>query len=135
MRKKLSPKKYAQLLLSLVEGKKKKEAGEIIKKFALFLKKNGVLTLAPRIIDNYERIMAEREGKAKLQIYSAFLLSKNNREGLVGLAKKYFQQDKFEVQEKVYAGLGSGFVLSCNNKIIDLSIDNILNNLEKKLKS
>ena len=135
MKQKLSPKKYAQLLIALTKNKKKGETKETIKKFALFLKKNGALALAPRIIANYEKILLEQEGKVKLEIYSAFKLSKNNREDLIGLAKKYLQKDKFEVQEKVFAGLGSGFVLSCDNKLIDFSLESILNNLEKKLKS
>lgn len=133
--KKLSPKKYAELLMDLTMGKKKGEVGKVIENFANFLKKNGVLSLAPEIIDNFEKLCLAREGKSGLEITSARRLSVKNRKNIIVLAEKCFDEKKFEIKEEVDEKLAGGFIIKSNNRIVDMSLSGLLNRLEKTIKT
>ena len=135
MKKKLSPKKYAELLINLTAGKKKSEIGKAIGNFANFLKKNGALSLAPEIIGIFERMCLAQEGKSKLEIKSARRLSARNRKNIVNLAERLFNEKKFEINEKVEEGLKGGFILKSNNRIVDMSLRGLLGAMEKSLRA
>ena len=133
MKRKLSIKKYAQLFLELTAGRQKDGMAEIVKKFALFLKRNAALALADQILAEYEKMFLAGEGKTKLEIQTGYALSAKNKKALVKMAKIYFKQDNFEVEESVLDGVRGGAILRSDNKILNLSLDWVLGVLENNM--
>jgi len=135
MKKKISAKKYAQLLLLLTSGKDQKEISWIVKNFVSRLKKDANLNLAEQITDEFEKMFLARQGKAKLEITSAFKLSADNRREIETLAERLLGEERFETSERLDERLKGGFILRSNNRVVNLSLENTLNNLERNLKA
>lgn len=133
--KKLTAKKYAQLLFELTKGKSKKEVDEMVKKFAALLKRKSALSLAPEISRLFNELALNSENKAGLKIRTPKKLSKALLEKIERASKDLFKKDGFEKEVIITDGITSGVILECGYQIVNLTSDYFLKNLETKLKS
>ena len=126
---KITPKQYA---ISLYETTKNVDEFKIekrIKNFVGILKKNNDLSLANKIVDEYNKYHRSLKNISKIEITSS---DKLNSEILNKIIQKF--ENQIEVEEKIDASLINGIMIKIDDDVlIDGSIKRKLENLRKEL--
>jgi len=131
---KISTKQYAQGLLEALEGKKKDEVKQIIKKFVDALALNRDFKKADKIIEEYIKLSNEKDGVIEVDIKSTQAMDKE----VSGLVKNYIKEltdaKKIRIIETEDKNLLGGLVLKYEDKIIDGSLKTKLSSLKDEMK-
>ena len=126
---KITPKQYA---ISLYETTKNVDEFKIekrIKNFVDILKKNNDLSLANKIVDEYNKYHRNLKGISKIEITSS---NKLNSEILNKIIQKF--ENQIEVEERIDESLINGIVVKIDDDVlIDGSVRRKLENLKKEL--
>ncbi len=126
---KITPKQYA---ISLYETTKNVEEFKIekrIKNFVNILKKNNDLSLADKIIDEYNKYHRNQKNISKIEITSS---NKLDSKILNKIIQKF--KNQIEVEEKIDKSLINGIVIKIDDDVlIDGSVKRRLEDLEKEL--
>jgi len=110
---KYSPRQYAEVLLSALEGKLEKERKEILKRFVSVLAKNRDLSRLGAILCELEREFFKKSGMKKIWVESVSPLS-------VGLRKEIEAAvgGKTYLHEKINPSLLAGIRILINDELL-----------------
>ncbi|MFA6255176.1 MAG: ATP synthase F1 subunit delta [Patescibacteria group bacterium] len=129
---KISAKKYAISLFEAVQDLDHKQADKVIKKFVLVLAKNQALSLAPKIIEEFENYSRQKQGIQKVEIKTARPLSKSDEKEITSQLKKRLGKE-IQAEKIVDESLIGGMIIKIGDNLIDGSIKMQLINLKNNL--
>lgn len=119
----------AKVLLKIVNNNPK-EYQKSIDDFILFCKKTKITYLLKSCLYYFSIILKRQNDQKKFKIISSFQIDEN----ILRDIKNRIGADNSEITESVCDNkIGSGFIVSYNNKIIDASLNENLNLLKNKI--
>jgi len=126
---KIKPKIYAELLLESIKEKadKKKVAANLWH----MLQKNKQYRDLPKILDILEIESAKAEGKILAKVYSEKILTADEEKEIIGQLKHKFNKDI--VIKNILKTSTTGVIIKVEDMIIDLSLENKISRLKKKI--
>lgn len=122
----------ATALYEASKNRKGKELDMVIANFSNYLSQHHLVSMIPSILVNLESIHFKVEGIVATKLISKEELPQSEVKKIVDLVKKNTKQEvvvKTEIDEDLLGGV----VVKYNDKIIDMSIRQQLNNLAKQL--
>jgi F-type H+-transporting ATPase subunit delta len=132
---KISARQYASCLLELLEGKKKEEAKEIIKKFVALLAKRRELGRQSELVAALEAAWNEKRGELPIVLESTRKLEKSSQSKIGAYLEKKSGAAKVTITEVLNEKLLGGFVLRYGDRVLDGSLKNNLDNLRNKIRN
>ncbi len=123
--------KYAQALYYIAKDKSEKEQEGFFDNFIKLLKRNGHLSLLPKILKNLNEISLKEHKKDKIDFIVSDEKFKDKYKEKIKDYKKYLNL-KQEVQTKVDDAIVGGFIIRTKDTIIDGSYRRGLVNLYNK---
>ena len=129
---KFNHRQYAQALHEALADTASKDQDKVIENFIEVLKAKGDLAEYEKIIAAYEVYDREQRGVTEVEVTTAEGSSKINK-SLIDDLNKIVGSD-IEVKEKVDSNLIGGVVIRAGDTLIDASIKNQLEQLQKNLK-
>lgn len=126
---KVPPTELVQLIVDVVGGSGADEHG---RNFLNTLAANRRLNLLPEISSMFEKLRAEVENIADVEVTSAVELSPEQRERLAGALKKRLKRD-VRLHCNVDASLIGGAIVRCGDLVIDGSLKARLERLASQL--
>jgi F-type H+-transporting ATPase subunit delta len=130
----ISPQKYAQALLELLE-KDEENAQAIISDFVRVLAKNNDLRLAPKIVEKFGEAFDLKSGLTQAEAITAKTADEETRNRITEFLLKETGAKKAEVKNRVNKNILGGFILKYGDKIMDASLKTKLENLKNKMKA
>lgn len=130
--KKNQAKILAAGLYQASRDKKGKELDNIISNFSDYLSQHHLVSMIPSILAELESIHFKAEGIVAAKITSKEELPQAEVKKIADLVKSKTKQT-VEVKTETDEDLIGGAVVKYNDKIIDMSLKNQLNNLAKQL--
>lgn len=103
------------------------------KKVARFLSQRRLLSKAPEILSQLEKIKNREEGVVQATIWSAEKLSREDRTRIEHFLKKHHKAKAVALREKVDAKIIGGVKIETDNEVMDFSIRNRINKLKEHL--
>jgi F-type H+-transporting ATPase subunit delta len=126
---KITPKQYAISLYETTKNVDKFKVEKRIENFVDILKKNNDLSLADKIINEYNKYHRDLRGISKIEVTSS---DKLDSETLNKIIQKF--KNQIEVEEKIDKSLINGIVIKINDDVlIDGSVRRKLEDLKKSL--
>lgn len=129
---KVSSKNYAVALYETVKENKGENLKLALKNFVKLLGKKNSLSLAPKIITDFNRYYNEAERIIEIKIASALELSEAEKKEI----KNHFEimtDKKAEVTTEIDPQLIGGVKITFDDRLIDGSLKTKLENLKKQL--
>jgi len=130
---KITPKQYAQSLYELVADKSEAEVLVILKTFTELIIKNGDVNKVDAVLVEFARIWDEVHGELAVSLTSARVLNEESKDTIADYLKNKTKVSKINFSEKIDAGIIGGMVVRYDDKILDGSLKNNLNNLKDKI--
>lgn len=130
---KISPKQMAQLLLELTRGKSEAEIQPILKEYVALLGKKRLINKTPEIIEMYRTLYNTEENIAEVTVTLISKLDSDTRTKLSGALKEKLGVSEVQMIEKVDERLLGGIKIQVKDTVHDMSLKNVLNQLEVKL--
>jgi F-type H+-transporting ATPase subunit delta len=118
----ISPKKYAQTLYELVEGKNEKEIKETLEKFVNFLIENQDTTKADKIIEQFEQIWNKKNQIVEAKATTSVEVDKQTLEAIEKYIKNLSQAEKVNLKYDINKEILGGVVIRYKDKLIDASL-------------
>jgi len=122
----------ASALYEASRDKKGKELDRVMSNFSDYLSKHHLVSMIPSILAELKTIYFKDNNIVATRIISKQDLDQSEIKKIVDLVKFKTKQE-VSVEEEIDASVLGGAVIKYNDKIIDLSIKNQLNNLAKQL--
>lgn len=129
---KFNHRQYAQALHEALADTAPKDQDKVIENFIEVLKAKGDLAEYEKIIAAYEVYDREQRGVTEVEVTTAEGSTKVNK-SLIDDLNKIVGSD-IEVKEKVDSNLIGGVVIRAGDTLIDASLKNQLDQLQKNLK-
>lgn len=126
---------YAKALYELTKGKNNQEIDGIVSEFAKFLAKSGNLKKAPQIIENFENIYNKNNGIVEAEVISREELKGDLRVEIENFIKKKYKTEEVLINNKIDESIKGGIIVKVGDEVMDGSLKNQLNKLNKLLKS
>lgn len=126
-------KELARVLLEMTDGKEEAHEKKAIKDFAAYLAKKGLLSEAPDIIREYERLFDQKHDIVKATITLTERLPEKQRLELREALKKKYKAREVHMLEKVDARLIGGMKIQVGEEVYDGSVKSSLNQLQAQL--
>lgn len=101
---KYKPEIYAQTFAELLKTTPKSRESDLIKKFALLIKKNGDLTNSEKIITALENHLSQKNGGQNINLETASTLSASDLQKITANFKKS-DNIKINVNKELVAGI------------------------------
>lgn len=130
--KKDTAKQYAQALMESLESSSPADEDKILDNFVKVLAENNDLRLYPEIADEFHRFELSRKGIKQVELMSAHHVSKENEERILEELNK-LAKGKVEVKKQLDEGLIGGVVIKLDDKLLDVSVKNELEQLKNEL--
>ncbi len=130
---KIRPKEMALLLLELTRGKSEVETQPILAEYVKLLSKKRLLSKADKIIQIYRTLYNTEENIAEVTVSLVSRLDPDTRIQLREALKKRLGAREVHMLEKVDERLLGGIKVQVKDTVYDMSLKNILNQLETKL--
>ena len=125
-----SVQQYAHMLFELLSREKTRE--KAAQAFVRLLGEHHAISLAPRIVDIYEKIRSERDSVISVAVESALPLSDDMRREIEKRVKAAYNK-KAEIDETVNASLIGGMRLRIGDAAIDSTIATKIQQMKKLL--
>jgi F-type H+-transporting ATPase subunit delta len=125
----------ARAVYLLAKGKSHVEQADISKKVVRFLFKRRLLSKAPQILSQLEKIINKEEGRVMAKVGSVEKLSHQTKTNIEQALKKRYSAKEIVIEESLDARLLGGIKVEVNNEVIDLSIKNRIGKLQEYLTS
>jgi len=117
------PKKYARALYELVEETPEGRVKDLVKKFAKTLAENGDLTEAGLVVEEFERIWRQAQGREKIEVTVA-------KKGEFASLKEKLKGDvQFKEDPKILGGVK----IKIGDKLIDNTLRARISRLKESL--
>jgi F-type H+-transporting ATPase subunit delta len=130
----ISAKRYAHAFYEATSDVKGKERDAIIARFIEVLARRNSLSLAERIIAEYQAYAAAKEGRARIDITIARKLSAAAEKALATQFEKTLKRD-VTLTAHVDPAIIGGAVIRYGDTVIDGSVQHALSDLKKSLAS
>jgi len=125
-----SVQQYAHMLFELLSREKTREKAAAA--FVRLLEENHAVSLAPRIVDVYEKIRSEKDSVVAVAVESALPLSDDMRKEIASRVKTVYGK-KAEIDEAVNASLVGGMRVRIGDAAIDSTIATKMQQMKKLL--
>ncbi|MBT4277231.1 ATP synthase F1 subunit delta [Candidatus Falkowbacteria bacterium] len=130
---KITSKQYALSLYDVTIDSDKGDLEMIIKNFIKVLVKNNDLKIVDKIIDEFNDILDKKEGRAKVEVISAYKLDNEVIELLNKNISKMLDKKEIIINNKVQKDILGGLILKYNDTVIDGSLKKKLALLKQDL--
>jgi F-type H+-transporting ATPase subunit delta len=130
---KVTSKKYAESLYQAVESKTKREVNEVIENFFQILITNNDTSKLNQIIEHFEKIWNKRQGIVEARVVSANKLSNKIVKLLNSYIAKLSGAKKVKIEERIDKNVLGGVVIKYEDKILDGSLKNRLDELKAQI--
>lgn len=131
---KISASQYAQALYESLGDKKETEAKKIIAKLVEFLALQGDLAKGKEIVVRFEEIWQKEKSELAATAESARELSGATKKMLLEYLEARSGRKNITLSEKINPALLGGAILRYDNRLVDMSVKNVLANLKTNLK-
>ncbi|MCL5666697.1 MAG: ATP synthase F1 subunit delta [Patescibacteria group bacterium] len=134
---KFTSQQYAQALYDAVSETNPKDHGLVMDNFAKILAQNGDLGKFPEIEAAYKKIDREAKGIKEAEVTVAREMELNQQiiKELNNAVQASGLSSQLEVKKKVDESIIGGVIVRVNDTLIDASVKNQLENLNKSLKN
>lgn len=105
-------------------------SNELIINFCLFLLDKGDFCHFPRIVSIFQKIWRKEENILRVKVYTPKHLTENVKNALLKLLEEKLKK-KIELKELVDKNLLGGIKIEFNDKVIDATFKNYLDNIRK----
>ena len=126
-------KEYAEVLLSMTEGKTEAESKEAVKGFAQYLSKKRLLGKADAIMEEYRKLYNKKHSIVEATVTLISRLADPAKKQLAEAIKKKYNASEVILIEKVDHRLIGGMKIQVGDEVLDTSIQNSLNQLQAQL--
>jgi len=130
---KISNNEIARAIYSLSEGKSLFEQSEISKRAVKFLFRRRLLSKAPEILAQLQKIINKEESRITAKVSSVNELDSRTKTHLEHALKKRYSGREVLWTESIDPMLLGGVKVEVNNEVIDLSIKNRIGKLQEHL--
>ncbi|HMB65718.1 MAG TPA: ATP synthase F1 subunit delta [Patescibacteria group bacterium] len=130
---KITAKQYARALYEQVKDLNKKEADQVVAKFARVVMDNNHGSYLSRIIRQFQKIWNREKGIVEAEVISAHKLDKESLSEIEKFVRKEVGDKTVEIDYKVDANIKGGFVIKMNDKILDASLKTRIRDLKTAL--
>lgn len=132
--RKISVKKYAQVLYELTRDLPKEQIKVEIDKFLQLVARNKDVKKLDKIFKAFDDYAKKQESIADVQLITARKLSSEQKESLQSQLKKEHKFKVINFLELVDASLLGGFILKIDDTILDASLKTKLESLRTEMK-
>jgi F-type H+-transporting ATPase subunit delta len=129
---KVTPKQYAEALLESLENVSAKDQDLVVNNFAQVLADNNDLRLFEQIAEEFHKLELKKKNVQLVELTSARPLSRENERDILDKLNKMVKGD-IELKKKIDEKLIGGVVIRMEDKIIDASTKNSLEQLKNNL--
>ncbi|MFW5888395.1 MAG: ATP synthase F1 subunit delta [Patescibacteria group bacterium] len=130
---KITPKKYAQVLYELTEGKNKKEIKDILENFAGFLVDNRDISKADKIIDQFGKIWNKKNRTVEAKAVTSTETDEQTLAVIENYIKNISNARKVELKHEIDKRILGGVVIRYEDKLIDAGLKTQVKNLKSFL--
>ena len=124
---------YARSLEELSVSAPASEMARIAKNFFGLLKRRGEGKKIPAIMEQLEKIDAEKEGRMRIIVRVAHEADKETKEKLIAQAKKLFPDKKVELEYVVDKTVIGGAVFRTDEVLYDATLSTEVTNFKKAI--
>lgn len=130
---KITAKQYACSLYESLEEKSEGELDAVVERFVRILIRNRHIGKIQEIIGYFEKYWEEKNGEMTARLTSARGLNLTAREAIVAYLKRKTEAKNIRLEEVIDEKILGGFILRYDNKVVDGSLKNNLEELKKKM--
>ncbi len=131
---KVTASQYAATLYELTQNKNKSEIGAVVKKFIDMLAKNNQLKMAGKIMEKFNGIYNQKKGIVEAEITTREEVSTEVYTKVHTYVSNKYKAKEVVIKNKIDEQIKGGIIIKVGNEILDASIKNRLNSLNKLLK-
>ena len=129
---KFTAKNYAHALFESLSDTNPKDADKILDNFVKVLAENNDLRLFEEISSEFHRLELQKKGIKEVEITSASPINKENEQMILHELNKIVKGD-FEVKKKIDEKIIGGVMIQVDDKMLDATVKNQLEELKKDL--
>jgi len=129
---KFSPKQYALALFESLAETDPKDSSTVLDNFVKVLAENNDLRLFDEISEEFHKLELAKKGIKQAEVTSAHPLTHENEKEILHELNKLVKGD-YELKKKVDEQLIGGVVIKMDDKMIDASVKNNLEQLKNNL--
>jgi F-type H+-transporting ATPase subunit delta len=130
---KITPKKYAQALYELTEGKNEKEIKDILENFAGFLVDNRDISKADKVIEQFGKIWNKKNRTVEAKAVTSTETDEQTLAVIENYIKNISNARKVELKHEIDKGILGGVVIRYEDKLIDAGLKTQVKNLKSFL--
>lgn len=130
---KITAKQYALSLFGSIDGKKEKDAGEIIKKFFQSLVRNNQTALLDKILKQFVDIWNKKRGIVEAEVTSAKELDKNTIKLLNDYMADLAKAKEIVLKQVVDKDILGGAVIRYEDQVLDGSLKTRIKDLKEQM--
>ncbi len=126
---------YNEIARSIYEASLNKEIDQntFAKNVISFLNRRKLFSKSKIILKHLDKILNEDKGLLEVRLITAYPLIEKDKKSIANELKKIYQKNSVIFEERIDMRLIGGFRLEIGEEIIDLSISNKLQKLQKYL--
>jgi F-type H+-transporting ATPase subunit delta len=130
--KKFTAKNYAQALMEAIEGASAEDENKVLDNFVKVLAENNDLRMHEAIADEFHALDLKKKGIVQVKVESSHALNHENEKAILNELNKLVKGN-FEIKKKIDEQLIGGVVIQIDDRIIDASVKNHLEQLKDNL--
>lgn len=129
----ISNNNIARAIYLVTKNKTNEEQSLIFPKVVKFLAKKRLLSKAPDILLCLSKIIDDGEGRVTVKVFSAKRINETTRREITQTLAKRYSAKEIVLVENLDEKLLGGFKIEANDEVIDLTIKNKIEKLQKYL--
>ena len=123
---------YAEALLDAISDTNPKDTDKVLDNFVQVLAQNNDLRLFEDIASEFHKLELAKKGIKQVEVTSAHPLNKENEQEILHELNK-LAKGNYEIKKKIDEQLLGGVVIRLEDKMLDASVKNDLEQLKKEL--
>lgn len=130
---KITSQKYAQSVYELTEGKNREEVALILQRFINVLVNNRDLSKIDSVLGNFIKIYNENTDRLEVELISKFELSDDTVANIKEYISKKTNFGNISIRQIISDDILGSVVIKYEDKVLDISLNNILQQLKQKM--
>ena len=131
---KITSKQYAQALYESIQGRSKKEIGEVMRNFACFLVARRETSKVNEIIEHFLKISEKASGEIRAKIKTAHPLDKNTIAEIKKYLTRLLDAKDVVLNTEIDSDILGGIIIQYEDKVIDGSLRGRLEKLREVMR-
>ena len=123
----------ARAIFLSAKDKRGNELAKVLHNATVFLHRKKLLPKAGFIISALKKIVDKEENRMTVKVASARKLNRENKNNLAEMIKKRYSANEVNIIENLDENLLGGMRIEANDEVIDMTIKNKINLLQKYL--